>query len=59
MGFRDEGFGLKVYKGVWGPQFRVQGVGFTLTYQTPTFLEVLMINPNMDFIGTLLCCRFW
>ena len=41
MGFRDEGFGLKVYKGVWGPQFRVQGVGFTLTYQTLLFCRFL------------------
>ena len=44
LGFR--GLGFRVRNKAWH-------LGTTLTYQKPTFLQVLMLNPNMDSIGTL------
>ena len=34
-------------------------LGSTLTYQTLLFPSVLIINPNMEFIGTRQKSRFW
>ena len=53
---------------VWVSDFRLKALGFGCTtlrrrvypnLPKPTFLWVLIINPNIDFIGTLQKSRFW
>ena len=57
------GFGLWLYwgAGVWAFGFWVGGFGFKvyLDLPKPTLLQVLTMNPNINFIGTLQKSRFW